>query len=51
MNNAYQEGRDARDAGKKQNANPHHMSSAAHELWHEGWEDRNREIICDGVDE
>lgn len=42
-NSAYLDGRKAYYDGKKRNDNPHHMSSSAHELWHEGYEDAEKE--------
>lgn len=35
----YEAGKEAHAAGKRRRDNPHHMSSAAHDLWDEGWQD------------
>ena len=37
--NPYLDGVNAYKAGKKRNANPHHMATAMHEAWDEGYVD------------
>lgn len=44
-NNPYQEGRDAYDKGTRRRDNPYHMAASGHELWDEGWVDRESEEL------